>query len=58
MGKNDKKEARPQTFKLRIDLVERLDAYRAETGVSKTFAVEKALERYLNEVAPIEGNRG
>jgi len=50
MAKTGKKESISQTFKMRADLVERLDAYRKETGVSKTFAVEKALEKYLDEM--------
>lgn len=53
MAKTCKKEFISQTFKMRADLVERLDMYRAQTGVSKTFAIEKALEKYLDEVAPV-----
>lgn len=53
MAKTGKKEFISQTFKMRADLVERLDTYREQTGVSKTFAVEKALEKYLDEVAPV-----
>lgn len=54
MNKGEKKNYISQTFKIRADLVERLDAYRAENGVSKTFAVEKALLKYLDEVAPVK----
>lgn len=52
MSKNEKKDYISQTFKMRTDLVKRLDEYREKTGVPKTFAVEKALEQYLDEVAP------
>lgn len=52
MAKGDKKDFISQTFKLRADLVERLDAYRKQTGVSKTFAIEKAIEKYLDEMMP------
>lgn len=48
----DKKDYISQTFKMRADLVRRLDEYRAATGVSKTFAIEKAVEKYLDEMAP------
>lgn len=42
-----------KTFKIRADLAKRLDEYREKTGVPNTFAVEKALEKYLDEVAPV-----
>lgn len=45
-----------KTFKIRADLAKRLDEYREKTGVPNTFAVEKALEKYLDEVAPISDN--
>ena len=35
---------------LRKDILERLAAYSDETGIPKTFVVEKALEKYLSEV--------
>lgn len=41
-----------QTFKIRKDLAARLDTYREESGVTKTFAVEKAIEAYLDRVMP------
>ena len=52
MSNLEKKDYISQTFKMRTDLVVRMDAYRKKTGVPKTFAVEKALEKYLDEVAP------
>lgn len=54
MGKGEKKEFTAQTFKLNPELVERLNRYSATTGVSKTFAVERALEAYLAEKMPKE----
>lgn len=48
MHRTGSKSSRMQTFKLDADIVSRLDRYSAETGVSKTFVVEKALEGYLD----------
>lgn len=45
--KSDGKQSVMSTFKLRSDIVDRLNKYSSETGVTKTFAVEKALEQYL-----------
>lgn len=39
---------------LQKELLERLTAYSAETGIPKTFIVEKALQKYLDSVAEIE----
>lgn len=47
------KEFVPVGIKLRADLAERLENYKAETGANKTFVIEKALEKYLDEVAPV-----
>lgn len=52
MANPDKKDFTAQTFKLRTDLVKKLDRYRKETGVSKTFAVERAIEEYLAKMMP------
>ena len=38
------------------DLVERLTKYSTETGISKTFIVEKALQKYLDTVMKPEEN--
>lgn len=45
--RTDGKQSVMSTFKLRSDIVDKLNRYSAETGVTKTFAVEKALEQYL-----------
>ena len=50
-GKN--KDYVPTAIKLRADLSARLDAYRAKTGAPKTFVIEKAVEEYLDKVAPV-----
>lgn len=50
--KGVRKEYVSQTFKLTPGLVERLDSYSKSTGVSKTFAAEKALTEYLDKYAP------
>lgn len=39
---------------LRKDILERLTAYSDETGIPKTFVVEKALQEYLDKVIKIE----
>ena len=52
MVKGNRAGFRAQTFKIRPDLVERLDRYSATTGVTKTFAVERAIEAYLAEKMP------
>lgn len=36
------------SFKLSNEILDRLDKYSKETGTTKTFAVEKALEAYLS----------
>lgn len=46
----NKKPARMQTFKLDVAIVERLDRHSAETGVPKTFTVERALDEYLGRI--------
>lgn len=53
-----KKEAIARTYNIRADLVRRLDAYKAASGVPNTFVLERALERYLDEVAPVENRAG
>lgn len=50
VGKN--KDFVPTALKLRADLAARLEAYKDRTGVPKTFTIEKALEQYLDKVAP------
>lgn len=47
------KEFVPVGIKPRADLAERLENYKAETGANKTFVIEKELEKYLDEVAPV-----
>lgn len=50
-GKN--KDYVPTAIKLRADIAVRLAAYKAETGAPKTFIIEKAVEEYLDKVAPV-----
>lgn len=45
-----------QTYNIRRDLVERMDKYRKEHGVMKVFLVERAIEEYLDRVAPEKGS--
>ena len=53
MTEKKNKEFVATGIKLRADLAERQEAYKTETGVNKTFVIEKALEKYLDEVAPV-----
>lgn len=43
-----------RTFRIPPELLRRMDAYVKETGVSKTFVVEKALKQYLDAMAQKE----
>lgn len=54
-GKN--KDYVSTVIKLRADIAARLDTYKSETGVPKTFVIEKAVEKYLDEVAPVTGDK-
>lgn len=52
MGDKDKKTDWPaRTFRIPPELLERLDVYckKKKTGISKTFVIEKALEKYLED---------
>lgn len=52
-----KKDYPSRTFRIPPELLARLDAYVKRTGISKTFIVEKALEKYLNENELRDGDR-
>ena len=52
MVKGNRTGFKAQSFKLRPDIVEKLDRYSETTGVTKTFAVERAIEAYLAEKMP------
>ena len=54
MVKGNRTGFKAQSFKLRPDIVEKLDRYSEMTGVMKTFAVERAIEAYLAEKMPEE----
>lgn len=47
-----KKEYVSAVVKLRADIAARLEEYKFETGVLKIFVIEKAVEKYLDEVKP------
>lgn len=50
MGEKQKKTDWPvRTFRIPPELLERLDLYCDQTGISKTFIINKALEKYLDE---------
>lgn len=44
-----KKEGESRTFKLRQEILDRLDKYSEETMIPKTAVVERALEEYLDK---------
>lgn len=44
----------PISIRLRADLAERLERHRTETGVPKTFTIEKALEEYFSRLDGVE----
>lgn len=44
----------PMSVRLRSDLAERLERHRTETGVPKTFTIEKALEEYFSRLDGVE----
>lgn len=52
----EKKEYISTVVKLRADIAARLDEYKSETGVPKTFVIEKAVEKYLDEIKPKTDN--
>lgn len=45
----EKKIGRPVSFKLDLEICDRLNAYSEESGVPKTKIVERALDKYLAE---------
>jgi len=48
--KNMENEYKKITFRLKIDLVERLKQLSKDTGVSQTFLVSKAIQKMLDEL--------
>lgn len=46
-----------RTFSLPAELLDKLDKYSEETGISKTFVVKKALEKYLDEKTSGDGDK-
>ena len=49
MAKGDKKDYKAMTFRLPPELLERLEAWHKRTGGVKGYAVERALEAWLDE---------
>ena len=54
MGRPKVKESKAQSFRLRADIGERLDGYSETSHIPKTVIVELALEKYLDDVAPVK----
>lgn len=57
MAAKKNKDFVPTALKLRADLAKRLDEYKDKNGVNKTFVIEKALEEYLDRVAPVSDDK-
>lgn len=53
MARPKVKESKPQSYRLRQDISERLDNYSNTSHIPKTAVVELALEEYLDKIAPI-----
>ena len=50
MSNNSSKKDWPaRTFRIPPELLDRFEAYVKQTGITKTFIIQKALEQYLNE---------
>lgn len=52
MGADNKKNYPSRTFRIPPELLKRMDAYHKRTGISKTFIVEAAITKYLDENEP------
>ncbi len=53
----EKKDGEFVNIKMRQDIVDRLKAYSKESMIPKTGVVEKAVEDYLDKVAPIKAEK-
>ena len=49
MSDNRKKDWPARTFRIPPETLDRLNEYAKKTGITRTFIVWKALEKYLNE---------
>ncbi len=49
MGRPKVKENRAVTVRMEATLADRLDAYCEDSGQSKTLAIERAVERYMDD---------
>ena len=54
MARPKVKDAEARSFRIRKDLGERLDDYSEISHIPKTVIVELALEKYLDDVAPVK----
>jgi len=54
MARSKVKISEARSFRIRKDLCDRLDDYSDVSMIPKTALVEKALEEYLDKVAPVE----
>ena len=54
MARPKVKVSEARSFRIRKDLSERLDGYSETSHIPKTVIVELALEKYLDDVAPVK----
>ena len=54
MARPKTKDSEARSFRIRKDLGERLDGYSETSHIPKTVIVELALEKYLDDVAPVK----
>lgn len=54
MARPKVKVSEARSFRIRKDLGERLDGYSETSHIPKTVIVELALEKYLDDVAPVK----
>ena len=52
----ERKDGEFVNVKVRQDIADRLNQYTKESMIPKTALVEKAIEEYLNKVAPVKKN--
>lgn len=53
----ERKDGEFVNVKVRQDIADRLNQYTKDSMIPKTALVEKALDEYLNKVAPVKSNK-
>lgn len=57
MARTKVKDSEARSFRIRKDIGERLDRYSDESRIPRTAIVEMAIEKYLDEVAPVKSKK-